>query len=327
MNIVKVKIIILLLVFWWVSPGKAQEKTPYEITAKSDQADVMANRSTFAKRFPYVPMHSWQEGIRFIVAPVRSEDEPRQLPLVAYQSERDPLTEGILRSNYALRTMVFEGFEQRDYRGETFIYGIFDLNGVKFEYRFVGTEAMFDQDQGPTHIKGLIVLDEVEFAKKSLKGKEVYTLKRARLYEDGSGRVSTGLGKKFGLVEITDVGVGSLDRPIHIIYKDETGTAAFFDVCLTGVNVESKGMENHFDEFFSLKDPHDSYPDISDARWEKIQKGQLAIGMSLEECQLSWGPPQDINRITEEGVIQETWGYPGYTLEFENERLKRAIQK
>jgi len=59
--------------------------------------------------------------------------------------------------------------------------------------------------------------------------------------------------------------------------------------------------------------------------WNNIIKGRVFIGWSKEQCKLSWGDPNKINRTTTKFSVTEQWVYDGGYLYFEDGKLN-AIQ-
>ncbi|MCR5623181.1 MAG: hypothetical protein K6G18_15175 [Treponema sp.] len=58
---------------------------------------------------------------------------------------------------------------------------------------------------------------------------------------------------------------------------------------------------------------------------QSILEGKVNLGMTREECELSWGKPKDINRTTNKYGTSEQWVYSDNYLYFDNGILK-AIQ-
>jgi len=66
-----------------------------------------------------------------------------------------------------------------------------------------------------------------------------------------------------------------------------------------------------FDAMFVASDPRLDYPEVSDENWSHIQHGQVAVGMTKQECRLSLGTPNRISENPEQGGMREYWYYDG----------------
>jgi hypothetical protein len=79
-----------------------------------------------------------------------------------------------------------------------------------------------------------------------------------------------------------------------------------------------------FDKLFSFTDLRKNYSQITDANWERITRGDVAVSMTKDECQLSLGSPRSIERVPTHGGLYERWSYDnGVYLIFENGLLTR----
>ena len=79
----------------------------------------------------------------------------------------------------------------------------------------------------------------------------------------------------------------------------------------------------NFDTLFSLTNPRDKYPKISDDHWHYIVHNIVTQGMTKEECRLSLGAPFSIDRMPSNAGVIELWKYNhGANLIFEDGILK-----
>ena len=79
----------------------------------------------------------------------------------------------------------------------------------------------------------------------------------------------------------------------------------------------------NFETIFSLKDPRNSYPKISDSNWQLITNNSVTPGMNKDECRLALGIPTHIDRLPTYSGVVEYWGYDaGNILIFEDGLLK-----
>lgn len=131
-------------------------------------------------------------------------------------------------------------------------------------------------------------LDVVDAARQALVGRSLWT---RRMGNDGL---------KYQQVTISGVRPGNADYPLLV----EFGSDSLFLV-VEGRSYSSRTLDN----YFSLTDPRNLYPHISDENWELICRGRIAAEMTREECRLSLGEPADIRRdVTYAGLV-ERWTY------------------
>ena len=80
--------------------------------------------------------------------------------------------------------------------------------------------------------------------------------------------------------------------------------------------------EDFIENLFEFANIRKKYPNISEANWLMLAKGEVKPGMTTEECKLAIGEPIEIRARTDSRF--ETWLYRGKILEFENGILLRA---
>lgn len=158
--------------------------------------------------------------------------------------------------------------------------------------------------------------------KKCLIGKRLFLLRLDWLRPDEKG-VEHWEYDNYQYVDvlITDVNQNGtyFDEDIRIEF--DAGKYGKGAVHVTTSVKEATG-DKAFHKVFALNDPRKLYPKISKSRWKDIQHGQVQIGMSELECELSWGKPKDINRTTNRYGNREQWVYTGGYLYFKNGRLE-----
>ncbi len=130
--------------------------------------------------------------------------------------------------------------------------------------------------------------DLVEAARKTLNGKHVWSLRA-----DSKGR-------KFQQVEITEVLPGNADYPFIVVANGDS---------VRMVTNSRNATARTFANLFSLTNPRKNYPQISDANWELISQGRVALDMTREECRLALGAPSQVDREALPNGIFERWIY------------------
>lgn len=157
----------------------------------------------------------------------------------------------------------------------------------------------------------LIDLELVDNVKNLLVGRKVWT--RSQLwYDRNENKID---GRKFVPVEIVDVNPGTMVFPLKVDITDDNGKPAMMYMNAGTAGIESRTFQN----LFSLTDPKDRYPSIHEDVWKLIQRGQVRIGMTKEECKLALGNPSDVNSGHDWNSTIDFWQYPnGSYLRFQD---------
>jgi hypothetical protein len=306
------------------------QHNPYAVSATGSPSSQQSqdNRSAFVKQFPFLKMVDWFPGMRFMVEP--AGDNPvtshSQIPLSPLHS-LNSYTRQILQKDFEWKIFTFRRLEQRDVgcpKGTCQrTYLIFECDSSLFEFEFAGDTTELRQATVFNQIDHLVYLDEVDKCKELLLGKTIYVLTGIWLREFEPGRSGYDYNQpKYVPVRVTKVGLGNPDAPVRIVFKADGVEEAFLDTRLSGVNQGSAALGINFDDAFSTIDPRLMYPKISKATWKLISSGDVKIGMTGQECLLSWGQPTDVNETTVRKGTYEQWVYGESTyLYFMNGRL------
>ena len=146
----------------------------------------------------------------------------------------------------------------------------------------------------------LIDLDYVARVNGLLASRQLY-IKTSLWYD--SDRLLKG-GLKYVPVEIVSVEPGDVVYPFFVRFRCEGKDAGVF---MSSSSASVKNMT--FDKLFSFTDIRKSYKTITDVNWERIINGQIAVGMTKDECSLSLGNPSSIERMPTHGGMYERWSY------------------
>ena len=168
----------------------------------------------------------------------------------------------------------------------------------------------------------LIDMDEVEHYAHQLVGKRVYVT-TPLWYDQTNGQPTA--GRQFIPVTITSVEPGNKSLPLKVVFRDEgKGTVAFVWMSTPGSVMRSR----EFDAMFSLRNPRDNYPNISDERWNQIVLQQVSNGMTKEECRLAKGSPRQVSPVPDQNGMKEFWYYDGgEVLYFEDGLLQNTRKR
>lgn len=291
------------------------ESTP-KITYKDVRREnIQANPDDlFAGQFVAVPYADWKPGRRFMVA-----DGKASITFMPQVGKSTGVTTGDI--------LIYCGA-----RGVPSIVG-----GNTAELLFVKLPLLTDTlvyrpgmsiealgVRGKMRLPFVVDLNSVADVARILAGRELFTRTDRWLAADGRGEVR---GRKFVKVRVDSVLAGNENYPFAVCFtslekQGETGALMMSNTVTDGTPA-LRGFSN----LFTLSDPRDFYPQITDANWELIRQGKLALGMTSQEATLSLGTPRDIYRRPDQSILYERWSYPGGVyLIFEDGLLTRFQQ-
>ena len=308
-------------------------QSPYVIQSANKSESKLEEKSIERKfvddNFPYLPMNKWKEGMRFILYFSESSDKDGFLyQMFPYYKSTKFNSDHIIKDDFKWKIFTFKYSE---YRNDGFLYLIFECEGKKYVYFSNFKEREFAAGND-TYIAGLDYVDEIDRAKNLLLGKTLYIMDTNWRDPNNTDRggVTPEEARQYYPVVIKNIGLSDRtnSQPIKIIFEDESGKEFYKNIKVSNTNNIFCGEINSnrddirnmhlFDNVFSFSDPYLKYPHINIETWHKIQNGDVSIGMTEEECSLSWGKPKKIN-ISSPGPNQ--WVYDFGYLYFENSKL------
>lgn len=317
------KIFYLLLLF----PSFILGQNPYNVSTKEKNEKNEVKLSTeeqFVKdNFEYLFITDWYEGMRFMVP--KKRDFQTDISLYPYKKGQS-FSKKIRYEDFEFEIFKVVDIEEREIRNNIYrTVVVLENDGKKYEsYEMLGSIEKLKSSNSNlfTTIGSLVSLDEVDIAKKLLLDSSLFIMTNFWV-EDADNRYGYNQvkGTKFSKVKIVNVGVGVSTRPVKLIFETEDGNQYYRNVSFSGTNSQEVYMKN-FSDIFSFSNPRLKYPNINDEIWQLIQQEKVKIGMSKDECVLSWGKPKDINETIFENSISEQWVYEKNYLYFENGVLK-----
>lgn len=314
----------LIIIFFLISVT-LYGQNPYDATAKSTSNKSIDSRSEFTQQFSFINIADWEEGMKFMIEPDRMGSN-YDLDIAPYKKNK--YKNKLKQKDLEWNIFTVQRIEERQVkcpRGRcTRTYIVFKSEGKEYEYEFIGTRTELRETVYPPDVKKFVYLDEVDLAKGLLKNKTVYVLTRRWMREGVEGfGVYEYSPLKYIPVKITKIGVGNQDNPVRIVFNPEGLPEAFRDVSFSGTNSRTLIDLEKFDKIFSFENPRLKYPQISDEMWSVIQKSKIRIGMTKEECILSWGKPDDINKTNSSNFkSSEQWVYGKRYLYFSDGKLE-----
>ena len=195
--------------------------------------------------------------------------------------------------------------------------------------------TMEDNHQVYTHtsfsaepqLEEVAFVSDLECAKKQLLGKTVWYT-GAGVFADGISVYDEATDKTTGLdlpkpirLQVKEVVAGWFsDRPVRLIVETDSGSEAFVDTSLSGINV-TPTLFSPFGDSFTLEDPRKLY-NWSERVWQAIREHKVYIGMTHQQVAFSLGKPipEYIKSTTTVSGKSEQWHYAAQAqnLYFEN---------
>lgn len=283
--------------------------TGVEYTPKVSERDVRRENitstpeDTFLANVADEPLSEWKPGKRFFVT-----DNKIRLIFGATASPLDSLAGSVLEFSSVREAPSIVGTSVTDI---TFTAP----DNRRFTYR-INRPLGSVMNQETLSIPFTIQESLVSKADSLLTGRKLYVLTRT-WRDDADNSVN---GRQFVEITVDSVTPGNDIYPIKVSFTDTTGTSARIFL--------HPGPRNHtprsFPALFSFTDPRLRYPSITDAVWENIIRGRVALEMTREECRLALGSPREVDRGADNSFLREIWLYDnGIYLVFEDGLLKR----
>lgn len=98
-----------------------------------------------------------------------------------------------------------------------------------------------------------------------------------------------------------------------LYFTDAVGQLYMQSVCF-----HSESDYDYFDNKFSRADIRKQHKNISEKNWDKIKRGWVEIGMTMEECKVANGRPKSISSFTTTNGDTTVWRYYKESLYFRN---------
>ncbi len=134
----------------------------------------------------------------------------------------------------------------------------------------------------------MVLKGDIDLFKQLVSGKSVFTSRQVGwTYTDKRGAVP-----QYYPIKLENCYVGRGNQPLRITAISEDGERIVVNANLTKYDIAPDMYELYsLANFILLDNPRGAYPNISDETWSMIQNRKIRLGMTLEECVLSWGEP------------------------------------
>lgn len=284
------------------------ESTP-KITAKDVKREgiPVKSESSYLSDISHEPFSKWAKGKRFYVSDNKFTSILQPMP-------------GVDSLNLVGTEVYFDSFKEvRDITGNDIVELTFmSADGHSLVYRSDRSLDLIERS-GEMRVPFLVEMDVVDDVRARIMGNQYYVITAS--WFDKNNRAFT--GRKFIPVTVSDVLPGNSFYSTIVCLKDENG-AQFRLYMSVGGDLKSL---RQFDSLFSIGNPRDSYPLISDETWRIICSGKVAAGMTKNECRLALGSPRTVNEQHDYSTIREIWSYEtGIFLIFEDGILRSFRQ-
>ncbi|MDE6265853.1 MAG: hypothetical protein K2M07_00685 [Muribaculaceae bacterium] len=284
------------------------ESTP-RITAtdvRRENVQTTSPEQLFGSTLVSDSLRSWSEGREFIVVDERIKLLFSSTPESSLPPVGDVISFAGVTPVKSLMgdTVTLMKFVTRQNPVDTLIYRI---------------DASPSELYGRQTVNVPFVIDSVYIRKidAMLSGMTLYPLTSTRYTADGQ-RIRS---RKFVPVKVIGVTSGNTDFPLRVNFSEPGGSTVHSMLMSGGAG---KLSTRNFDSLFSLSDPREKYPAISDKNWEAITNETVLPDMTRDECRLSLGRPADVIHGHSYSSTYERWVYTsGAVLEFEDGLLKK----
>ena len=267
---------------------RVTDKDVLKAISRSDNQPKMATLDAYCDSVP-----AWKAGKRFWVA----DDQARLL--FAGSSDYDIDTVSL-----AGRVLTYQGYDTGGIYDNRNTVNLRFTDGANLLYVYRSGKTIDDFKPGFT-IPMLIDMDMVAHVSRQITGRDYYI--RTGIWYDRESELMID-GRHFIKVHIDSVLPGNAVLPLRVLFTaSDNGQRAL--VWMT--ENASTMLGRDFDAMFVASDPRLDYPEVSDENWSHIQHGQVAVGMTKQECRLSLGTPNRISENPEQGGMREYWYYDG----------------
>lgn len=273
---------------------------------KNDGRVFSEHEEKIASRIVSPPPAQWRRGERFIVCDPKISHTFNSTPGNILPAEGD--------------TIVFVGFENvRNIMGQSATnVKLVSERGDTLTYRIdAPVENILERKS--LDIPFTISLRMAERADSILKGTRAYVTTAYRYNSSDGKRIER---RRFQPVTISSVKSGNVELPLRVFFK-EKGNGADEEFFLWMTPGASRTSTRNFPALFSLSDPREKYPAITDEVWNAITMSRVIPDMTKQECRLALGSPSEVIRGHSYSSVYERWIYQdGINLIFEDGLLK-----
>jgi len=302
-------------------------QNPYVVNTKEKakkEVKLSIEEKFIKDNFEYLFIADWYKGMRFMVKEKRSWNS--DINLYPYNSKQRFINR-LNYSDFEYKIFTVQDVEEKIVncpKGKcTRTYVVFECEGKRYKsHEMSGSKEELRQEKIVpfSTINHLVYIDEIDKVKSLLLDKTLFTLTDL-WYEDSDSESGHNIveGLKYEKVKIINVGIGSFNWPVKLVFETDDGNQYFIEMSFSGIN---NRINLDFKDIFSFENPRIKYPNISNENWNLIKQSKVKVGMTKEECELSWGKPDDINETIYQNYTSEQWIYSNNYLYFKKNILE-----
>lgn len=217
---------------YFVSTSEEKVETDSTGTTVAVESQTMSEEERFLnKNFPTLSLCDWTPGMRFMVIPGEKDNYLRTFTDSITGTE---VSTGTLEH----KTLVYRGHETSPRGWEHINFYCEELKKPFYVELRNLSFADYCHKTGNGGIRALAYLGDVDKARELLIGKEFYT--RGEVFSVDDKNTSSGYRevsvKEDSHVKIEQIGVGSRDFPVKIIFRAPDGALYFQEVAMSRIN-------------------------------------------------------------------------------------------
>lgn len=286
------------------------------ITAKEKRNNEQKKREE-SSNCKFIPFHEYEVGLKFYFPKNDSKlglEKYDEYYSIEQIKKNKVEIKKIKYKNISGKIFEIERIEDRKVENRTDTYIVLKQIDSSFtiEYKsmfdrpFLKKQWEKDNSDGQTSIlPDAVYTGEIDDFKDNYLNKEFYSKFLIK-------------GKRYQKVKITEVGAGTVNKPIRAVVTNEKGDKEQVDFCTCGTNVSSVYLySNTMNNYFTTENPKEKFKG-KDENWELICEKKIKIGFSEDELRWSWGGPNKINETTVSGINRKQFIYSDQYVYLEN---------
>jgi hypothetical protein len=161
-------------------------------------------------------------------------------------------------------------------------------------------------------VDGIGSLSDLEYARQRWNGKTLWVVDSQVLtWDEERATFGEFIIPKYSPVHIDDVVASTSSfTPIRFILRAANGNVGYIDASISGTNIPLQLRQfNHFGDQFLEVDPRTQH-NWPAATWALIERGRVAVGMTLDQALLAWGKPTTVNNTSTSAGTETQLVYP-----------------
>lgn len=317
----------LFIVLLFVCFNSFSQESEYLVNINKNVSDnIKSKEESFVDSlFPTIPIIEWNNSTKFMFPKDVLDENNIRIPSELKYDKNSVKTE-LLWGKIISVDKIYEKKVRTSRGKQTRTYIDFICDGNIFTYEYYGDMSDMSKESKSFD---LVYLGDIDIAKENLIGKSLYSTREC-LGVPVNKNENKEQFLQYEKYTIIDVGTSMSEFFPVRLFLEKNGDKFYVDIVLSNTN-KSKIPSSVIDYFkrpftfqscFTLDNPKDKYPNISDEMWYYVQRAIPNIGMTEQECRLALGIPKSKNAdISKEGISLQQWVYNRYYIYFENGKI------